>query len=194
MDDEYFRRYARLHEMIRECYVDYYILLEMRNFINNSDKTGKIPNCFWGIINHHCRLTKEHLALTLWKLTDDHQNKSNTIITLKTYLRKKYGLNSLTLSKENMLYRKNKLTPIRKKMLAHNDIENSGVVLQVDELFNYLEDVRRVLNCLCNETIDNRVKPLADTDVFIISQYQINLHLLYLHLSTFYKDNAENSN
>ena len=83
MDDEYFRRYARLHEMIRECYVDYYILLGMRNFINSSDKTGKIPNYFWGIINHHCRLTKEHLALILWKLTDDHQNKSNTIITLK---------------------------------------------------------------------------------------------------------------
>ena len=78
-------------------------------------------------------------------------------------------------------------------MLAHNDIENSGIVLQVDELFNYLEDVRRVLNCLCHETIDNRVKPLADTDVFIISKYQINLHLLYLHLSDFYKDNEENS-
>lgn len=195
MDDEYFRRYARLHEMIRECYVDYYILLGMRNFINSSDKTGKIPNCFWGIINHHCRLTKEHLALILWKLTDDHQNKSNTIITLKTYLREKYGLNSLTLSKENMLYRKNKLTPIRKKMLAHNDIENSGIVLQVDELFNYLEDVRRVLNCLCHETIDNRVNPLLDTEIFNMgASYQLNQHLMYLHLSALYEDDAGDSN
>lgn len=192
MDDEYFKRYAELREMVKECYVDQYILLGMRNFNDDYDKVEKMPNCILRIINHHCRLTKEHIALTLWKLTDI-QKESNTIVTLKTYLWKNYEVHSSNLSKENREYREQKLTPIRKKMLAHNDIENSGVELHIDELFRYLEDVKNVLNRLCYETIDNRVKPLSDAEIFNIRLcYQPNLHSLYSYLSLLNEDDASN--
>ena len=194
MNDEYFRRYAKLREMVKKCYVDYYILLGMRNYNDGSDKTGKISNCFLEIIKHHCILTKEHLALTLWKLTDT-QDKSNTLVTLNTYLRKEYKVKIPILSKENREYRDKQLTPIRKKMLAHNDIENSGVVLYIDELFKYLEDVKKALNNMCLEKIDDRVKPILDTEIFNMgASYQINQHLMYLHLSALCEDDAGASN
>ncbi len=194
MDDEYFRRYAKLREMVKACYVDYTILQGIKNYNDGFDKTGKIPNCFLGIINHHCILTKEHLALTLWKLTDT-QDKSNTLVTLNTYLRKKYKVNIHILSKENRKYRDEQLTPIRKKMLAHNDIENSGIELYIVELFKYLEDVKKALNNLCLEKIDDRVKPILDTEIFNMgASYQLNQHLMYSHLSTLYEDDAGDSN
>lgn len=191
MDNEYFSRYNKLREMVKACYVDYYILQEIKNFAEKFNKTENHFNCYLKIINHHCRLTKEHLALTLWKLTDT-QNKSNTIVTLSTYLRKIYNKSADTLSKENRNYRDEQLTPIRRKMLAHNDIENSGVELNVDELFKYLVDVKNALNRLCFETIDNRAKPLSDTEIFSIGgNYQIRQHLLYSHLLEY---DASNSN
>lgn len=48
---------------------------------------------------------------------------------------------------------------------------------------------------LCLEKVDDRVKPILDTEIFNMgASYQINQHLMYLHLSTLYEDDAGDSN
>lgn len=48
---------------------------------------------------------------------------------------------------------------------------------------------------MCLEKIDDRVKPILDTEIFNMgASYQLNQHLMYLHLSALCEDDAGASN
>lgn len=182
MDSEYFRRYTELRELVKKCYVDYYVLKGMENFNQFCKRNSTHSNNYFLIIEHHCQLTKEHFVLNLWKLTD-RDSKSNSLFTLKNYLRVSYEQIKPDLSKDSRMFFDSKLSKIRKKMLAHNDIQKSNVSVCTDELFEYLEDTRKHLNGMCCMEIDDRVKQLSDTEVFVLSgTYQMSQHLLVTKL------------
>lgn len=55
--------------------------------------------------------------------------------------------------------------------------------------------MKNVLNGLRYETIDDRLKPLSDAEIFNMgAYYQLNQYLMYLHLSALYEDDAGDSN
>ena len=179
-NQEYYRRYAEILEMLCQCYMDRYILAELESYnelVRRGDKA--LPKASLQVLIHCGDLAKTDLGLLLWKLTD-HKSSSNTIVTLNSYLRDEHGKRSnATLSNKSRHIRDHGLRSIRNHALAHNDLVKTGTSIQISTLFEMLEDVRRVFNSLCYQDVDDRVAALNDSQTYSIAfSAQLGLHWL----------------
>ena len=168
-DDEYFRRYTELSELITRAYADYYILNAIKIYRKRAVEEQYLLNGAF-IVAHWCTLTVEDLGLTIWKITDKNETKSNTIITLKNYLIKTHKKDikpSLNKSQDKI---RNELSTIRKQFLAHNDIVKAGVDIPVNDLYEVLEDVKQYFDVLCCPDIDSRVSAFQRPDGLHITE------------------------
>lgn len=167
-DEDYFKRYEELAYMIQKAYIDRSILegIEVyQSTVKNNQCKLKSPDIF----AHWCELTKKDLGLLIWKLTDPSDEKSNTIITLKTYLRKTHG--KIVKVKLNTQHTIDSLNTMRNQSLAHNDLNKSGTTISIADLYAALEDIRKYFNALCDTSIDSRVSTLNDlTNIGIINR------------------------
>lgn len=175
---EYYERYTELVGLIYQGYTDYYILKEIDHY-NEIVQEGKraLPQGSYMVLRHYCDLVKSDLGLLLWKVTDS-DSQSNTVVTLGTYLAKTYKKQcGHPLSKKSKHIRDNELLEIRRKFLAHNDIQKSGTKIEVSTLFELLNDVKQTLNSMCFPDIDDRVKIIEDSQTYVIAyQFEIGLN------------------
>ncbi|MDE6658065.1 MAG: hypothetical protein K2J88_05725 [Oscillospiraceae bacterium] len=173
-DDEYFRRYTELSELIARAYADYYILKAVEIYKKEATKEH-----YWlagaHVVSHWCILTVDDLGLTIWKIADSNETKSNTIITLKNYLISTYNKDLKPKLNKTLQQTRDELGTIRKQFLAHNDITKSGTNILVTDLHNVLEDIEQYFNILYCPDIDNRVSAFKRP-----SSMKVTLELLTL--------------
>ncbi len=123
--EEYCRRYNSLYSLVLQAYADMYMLeaiTELRPDSNSLD-----PDAFY-TLRHICELIKSDFALTIWKvLIDENDREANTLRTLCTYLGQKFEKRIKNKFSQSTLQIAKDIQAIRKKYLAHNDKEKSGV-------------------------------------------------------------------
>ena len=60
----------------------------------------------------------------------------------------------------------------RTGFIAHNLMNDAGRVLQTNDLFNALEDIRSIFNELCIPGLDSRVEPITNSEIFSMQFYE----------------------
>ncbi len=170
-NEEYFKRYTGLYNLILKSYVDKY-LLEAIKIYNYNMKQGKATltkNGFY-ILDHICELIKCDLALIIWKIYIDNNPKANTIQHLNTFVHKegKGKRVSMSLAPQYGLICDN-IKQVRSTFLAHDDLQQKGNPIKMEDLFDILDELREKFNVLCDEMIDDRVRPITKGDVGAIS-------------------------
>lgn len=168
-DDEYFRRYTELSELITRAYVDYYILNAIEIYRKQAIEEQYLLNGAF-IISHWCILTVEDLGLTIWKIIDKNEAKLNTIITLKNYLIKTYKKDIKSKLNKSQDKIRGELSTIRKQFLAHNDIVKAGINIPVKNLYEVLKDVKQYFDALYFPDIDSRVSAFQRPDGLHITE------------------------
>lgn len=157
--EEYCRRYNSLYSLVLQAYADLYMLeaiTELRPDSNSLD-----PDAFY-TLRHICELIKSDFALIIWKVLIDSNPKANTLPTLCAYLKKQFDeriKGKLSLSNRQV---ERDIEEIRKKYLAHNDKEKSGVKIAVEDMRRAIEEAREKLNALCRPQINAGVSTIDD--------------------------------
>jgi len=167
-DDEYFRRYTELAELIARAYSDYYILKAIGIYKKEAIQEHYLLAGGY-VVSHWCILTIEDLGLTIWKIADPNEKKSNTIITLKNYLINTHNKCLKPKLNKDLQQTRDELATIRKQFLAHNDITKSGTDILVTDLYDVLEDIEQYFNILCCPDIDNRISTFKKPDAMKIT-------------------------
>ncbi len=158
--EEYRRRYNSLYSLVLQAYADMYMLEAITE--SRPDRNSLGSNVFY-TLRHICELTKSDFALTIWKvLIDDNNKEANTLRSLHNYLRQdlhepvevKFSLSNRQVERD--------IQAIRRKYLAHNDKEKSGVKIEAEDMRFAIEEVREKLNALCCPQISEGVSPIDD--------------------------------
>ncbi len=176
---EYYALYTELQGHISKAYFDSCILKAI-DFYNDQTKEGKmsLPKYCIGVISHVCELAKCDLCLTLWKITDTDKD-SNTLHTLQTYLRTKYGKDVRFHFSKQTKNRIEKINTIRNEFLGHIGKSKSGTSIPVLALREVLEEARCFLNALCFPNIDKRVTEFSVAQIYSMeSDIQFGLAIL----------------
>lgn len=164
--EEYCRRYNSLYSLVLQAYADMYMLeaiTELRPDSNSLD-----PDAFY-TLRHICELIKSDFALTIWKvLIDENDGEANTLRTLCTYLGQKFEKRIKNKFSQLTLQIAKDIQAIRKKHLAHNDKEKSGVKIKVEDMRLVIEEVREKLNALCCPQISEEVSPIDDKTLRVL--------------------------
>lgn len=162
IDDVYFERCNELYHLILKAYID-------KNLIKTIEvKRSKMEKNFY-VVGHVCELLKADLALTIWKIYLDNDKKANTIKNLNSYICTTYSKTkaSTKLPKHYNESLKN-LCEARSQFIAHNDISKCDTKITMNELYKILDEIRKIYNALCNESIDDRVIPILDCDIYAL--------------------------
>ena len=180
-DEEYYQRQSNIGALLLQAYLDKYILESIDEFklsISKETPSG-IGNTIF-MIAHICDLTKRDLALTLWKVFYDDSDDANTIKKLNRYLFAHYKIKYKIVETENVKKIRPLISRARHGFIAHNLMEDSGRVLQIQDLLNALEDIRVYFNNLSMEALDYRVSALTDARVYSLSFYEkMGLDLMF---------------
>ena len=180
-DEEYYQRQSNIGALLLQAYLDKYILESIDEFklsISKETPSG-IGNTIF-MIAHICDLTKRDLALTLWKVFYDNSDDANTIKKLNRYLFAHYKIKYKIVETENVKKIRPLISRARHGFIAHNLMEDSGRVLQIQDLLNALEDIRVYFNNLSMEALDYRVSALTDARVYSLSFYEkMGLDLMF---------------
>lgn len=172
-DEEYYQRQSNIRSLLIQAYLDKYILDSIDEFKLSVSKEASsgIGNTIF-VIAHICDLTKRDLALTLWKVFYDDSDDANTIKRLKRYLFAHYRIKYRIRETENVKKIRPLIRRARHGFIAHNLMEDSGRVLQIQDLLNALEDIRLYFNDLSMEALDYRVSALTDAQVYSLSFFE----------------------
>ena len=170
MDQQYFLRYKELYNLLSRAYFDKCVLNAASSYNNDIRNTNKaLPYNSNKVFQHYCDIAKIDLALILWCITDS-SGKSNTLITLKNYLYKEYKIKiKRRFSKKSTELINNALSKIRSKALAHNDISKNCDPINMHDLFDLLDESRRLFNEMCYTKEDQRIIPLTDETILKLS-------------------------
>ncbi len=173
IDEEYFKRYSELRDLIVAGYVDYYVLNSAEDYnrmVQNGHKS--LPKDSFNVVGHVLEVIKTDLGMILWKLTENSSD-SNRIGTLEQYLKRKYSLvSSISFSPKTKRIIQKSLTEIRNDSLAHNSLEKRKASITIESLKEVLDEICKKFNSLCYKQIDDRVKPIEDMD-----KHTLNAHV-----------------
>lgn len=106
-----------------------------------------------------------------WQKYDDSDD-ANTIKKLNRYLFAHYKIKYKIIETENVKKIRPLIRRARHGFIAHNLMEDSGRILQIQDLLNALEDIRVYFNDLSIEALDYRVSALTDAQVYSLSFYE----------------------
>ncbi len=173
LDEEYYKRQSNIYSLLFRAYLDKYFLDSVDYFKSNipGERSAEINNAIF-VVSHICELTKNDLALTLWKAFYDDSNDANTVKKMNRYLFDHYGFKYKVIETENIKKIRPLIKAARHGFIAHNLMDDTGRTLQITDLLNALEDVRTIFNDLSLKTIDYRVDPLTDAQTYSISFYE----------------------
>ena len=170
MDEEFYSRYQELYNLLSRAYFDKCIIdvAKRYNVIVSKEKKA-LPLDSNRVFQHYCDIAKSDLALILWMITDSKE-KSNTLITLKSYLYKSYNISiKMKFSKQSRKLINDALSNIRNKALAHNDVNKSCEAIHIDDLFLLLNESRLLLNEMCCSKKEKRIVPMTGEELLRIN-------------------------
>ena len=172
-DEEYYKKQSNIYSLLFQAYMDKYFLESVEHFKANipPKTTGLINNAIF-VVAHICELAKKDLALTLWKTYYDDSGDANTVKQLNRYLFMNHQIKYKIVETENIKRIRSTLSSLRHGFIAHNLMDNDGRELQVMDIISALEDIRKIFNDLCFNTIDSRVFQFVDEKVYSISFYE----------------------
>ena len=121
------------------------------------------------VVGHICELLKADLALTIWKIYLDNDKKANTIKNLNNYICTAYSKTKVP-TKLPKHYNESleNLCEARSQFIAHNDVSKCDTKVSMNELYNILDEIRKIYNSLCDKSIDNRVVHILDSDTYAL--------------------------
>jgi len=181
LDDQTYRNYNELYDMILQCYRNISILDVYKKLQTEKTETY---NMYSNISNHIIRLVQKDLALTIWKMYFDIDKKANTIPKFRNTINK-------TLREFDNRHKKidkskfntdtiKKLECMRMKFLAHTDMTRSNNRIEIFELIEILDTMCNEFNNICSIIEDERVKGITDVNIgFQNMLYQGELLTLY---------------
>lgn len=162
IDNDYWVRWGKLYYWIDRAFKDNQILVSFK-IQNDAIKQGEASiKDYAGLLNHIARLAIEDFALCLCKVNYDKDSK-NKLSCLNAYLQEHHAEYAIPTNAFQELKNDtsfvDRLKALRDKMLAHNDFDETGAIIQLDELQKALGEVTEVFNELCHKEIDGRVSP-----------------------------------
>ncbi len=175
IDEEYFRRYLELREMIESGYVDYFILESIEGYNQLVQESQKaLPKDSLNVIGHIIEVIKDDLGLTIWKLTENSSD-ANRIGTLEKYLKEKYqNFSSISYSPKTKNLLTKSLSEIRKHSLAHNSLQKGNTSISITSLKESLDEIKGKFNSSCKMQYDSRVSPIEDSEIFSL-QFHVSM-------------------
>lgn len=158
VNKEYRQLYWDLYNLLDRAYMDRYMLEEILLY-NESIKNQKnaAKTRAYRVLGHTFRVLKEDLCLTLWKVYFDPDRKAHTIRKMAHYLHATTRKSCKSkLSKEMSAYEPTICT-IRKQGLAHNDKEKSEATVDLQVLFQILDEVSVLFSDMYDKSIDSGI-------------------------------------
>ena len=143
-NDDYFVRCDNLYYLILKAYTDKFLLeaIELcnKNIENNNECFGKRS---FNVLVHITELIKSDLALSVWKICEDKNPKANTLNRLNNFMRnaqigKKASPNLP--SRYDAIC--SDLTNIRKMSIAHGDVCQSKICINIADLNDMLNEIK----------------------------------------------------
>lgn len=172
LDEQLFRNYNELYTLISDCYKYSSILKAYEKMQKEkSDLYNRVPH----ISNYFVLLVQKDLALTLWKIYYDTDPNANTVPkfrnTINELLRDS-GYNDKCVKREKINKSiEDKLTPLRKKYLAHVDMKRNDNRIEICELVELLNAICRDFNRVCDVIDDDRFSNISQMDIDLQHMY-----------------------
>ena len=162
-NDEYFKRCNGLHYLLNTAFMDK-SLLKMNDSIRADRIALKKQNS--DILQHLCNLIKRDLALTIWKIYIDDDEKANTIKKLNSFVSKLGNRPKVSIKLSSKYKRVCKdITQMRNTSLSHADWCGSNSTIIINDLFGILDEIKNMYNSMCDITLDDRVQQLEKRDI-----------------------------
>lgn len=166
LDEQSFRNYNELYELILCCYKDISIL-EAYEKLQNEKRD--LYNMVIHISNHYVVLLQKDLALTLWKIYCDNDKNANTVSKFRNTINKLLrdsNCKDKQASKEKVNESiESKLKVLRRQFLAHTDMTRSDSRIKICELKELLDTLRREFNRVCSIVDDDRIKEITEIEI-----------------------------
>lgn len=185
LDEEVYRMYNELRYEITQCYKDIAIIDYYREL---QKKGSDILREYATLNNHIIRLAQKDLALTIWKITCDGNNDSNTVHKFRKKVNDildEKGLGNQRAKKT--VYKKGaeKLCRMRNEYLAHIDRARKDSRLEIDDLTAILEKACEEFYRLCIVFADEKCPAVT------IGEYKWEGYRLSMQLAHLFSNNRE---
>ncbi len=163
LEQQLFRNYNELYELILCCYKDISILKAYEKLQKeNSDLYKRALT----ISNHFVVLMQKDLALTLWKIYYDKKPNANTITKFRNAvnkLLKDSDRNFKPVKKEKISKNiEKKLIIMRRQFLAHADMKRNSSKIKICELKKLLDSICSEFNRVCDVIDDDRIINISE--------------------------------
>lgn len=184
LEQQLFRNYNELYDLILCCYKDISILEAYEKL---QKENGDLYKMALTISNHFVVLMQKDLASTLWKIYYDTNKNANTVSKFRNAINKLLrdsDCESKPVKKEKTNKNiENKLIMMRRQFLAHTDMNRSDSRIKICELKELLDTICREFNRVCDVINDDRIAK--------VSEINIGLQEMdcYMELITLYNQN-----
>lgn len=166
-NDEYFERCDNLYYLILKAYINQF-LLETIEFYNKTIENG---NVYFGkrsfnVLVHITELIKSDLALIVWKICLDEDKEANTLRHLNGFMHNAQigkKVSPKLSSKYNAIC--SDLKDIRNMSIAHEDIHQNKICINIADLNGMLNEIKDIYNALCDSAIDDRVQQITSQNI-----------------------------
>ena len=163
LEQQLFRNYNELYELILCCYKDVSILQEYDKL---QKEKSDLYNMALNISNHFVRLVQKDLALTLWKIYYDTNKNANTVSKFRNAINKLLQdsdreFKPVKKEKTNKSI-ENKLIMMRREFLAHADMKRDSSKIVICELKELLDLICSEFNRVCDVIDDNRIGNISE--------------------------------
>ena len=166
LDNQLFRNYNELYELILCCYKDISILKAYEKLQNEKKD---LYNMFSHISNHFVVLVQKDLALTLWKIYCDTDSNANTVPKFRNAINKllrESGCECKQVKQEKINKSiENKLKALRRQFLAHVDMKRNDNRIEICELKEMLDMICKEFNRVCDVIDDDKIFNVSEINI-----------------------------
>ncbi len=166
LENQLFRNYNELYELILCCYKDISIL---KAYEKLQKEKSDLYNMVSHISNHFVLLVQKDLALTLWKIYYDTDSNANTVPKIRNAINKLLrdsGCECKQVKQEKInKSTEDKLKMLRRQFLAHVDMKRNNNRIEICELKELLDAICREFNNVCDVVDDDRIVNISEINI-----------------------------
>jgi len=166
LEQQLFRNYNELYELILCCYKDISIL---KAYEKLQKKKSDLYNMVSHVSNHFIVLVQKDLALTLWKIYYDTDPNANTVSKFRNAINKLLrdsDSKSKPVKKEKINGSiEDRLTMMRRQFLAHTDMNRNSSKIEICELKELLDFICSEFNRVCDVIDDDRIVNISEINI-----------------------------
>lgn len=166
LENQLFRNYNELFELILCCYKDISIL---KAYEKLQKEKSDLYNMVSHISNHFVLLVQKDLALTLWKIYYDTDSNANTVPKFRNAINKLLRDSSCECKqvKQEKINKstEDKLKMLRRQFLAHVDMKRNNNRIEICELKELLDTICREFNNVCDVVDDDRIDNISEINI-----------------------------